>query len=75
MGALIEYLARAIAEDPDQIEVEEVVEGDRVIVYLRVSEDDKGRIIGRDGRVANAMRSLLHVASMRAGVDAALSID
>jgi len=75
VGALIEYLARAIAEDPDQIEVEEVVEGDRVIVYLRVSEDDKGRIIGRDGRVANAMRSLLHVASMRAGVDAALSID
>ena len=75
MGALIEYLARSIAEDPDQVEVEEVVEGDRVIVYLRVSEDDKGRIIGRDGRVANAMRSLLHVASMRAGVDAALSID
>ncbi len=75
MGALIAYLARAIAEDPDAVAVEEVVEGDRVVVYLRVSEDDKGRIIGRDGRVANAMRSLLHVASMRAGVDAALSID
>jgi predicted RNA-binding protein YlqC (UPF0109 family) len=75
MGALIAYLARAIAEEPDQVEVEEVVEGDRLIVYLRVSEDDKGRIIGRDGRVANAMRSLLHVASMRAGVDASLSID
>ncbi len=75
MGALIAYLARAIAEEPDQVEVEEVVEGDRLIVYLRVSEDDKGRIIGRDGRVANAMRSLLHVASMRAGVDVSLSID
>ncbi len=75
MGALIAYLARAIAEEPDAIEVEEVVEGDRVVIYLHVSEEDKGRIIGRDGRVANAMRSLLHVASMRAGVDAALSID
>ncbi len=75
MGALIAYLARAIAEEPDQVEVEEVIEGDRLIVYLRVADDDKGRIIGRNGRVANAMRSLLHVAAMRAGVDVSLSID
>ncbi len=75
MGDLIAYLARTIAEEPDEVQVEEVVEGDRVVIYLHVSDEDKGRIIGRDGRVANAMRSLLHVASMRAGVDAALSID
>jgi predicted RNA-binding protein YlqC (UPF0109 family) len=73
--ALIEYLARALADHPDEVLVEEEHDGDRVILHLYVNDEDKGRIIGRDGRCANAIRSLLHVASVRAGVRASLSIE
>lgn len=75
MKALIEYLARALAEHPDEVAVEEEHDGDRVVLHLYVNEEDKGRIIGRDGRCANAIRSLLHVAAVRAGVRATLSIE
>ncbi|MPZ99893.1 MAG: KH domain-containing protein [Dehalococcoidia bacterium] len=75
MKALIEYLARALADHPEDVVVEEEHQGDRIVLHLYVNEDDKGRVIGRDGRCANAIRSLLHVASVRAGVRATLSID
>ncbi|MDA0269992.1 MAG: KH domain-containing protein [Chloroflexi bacterium] len=75
MKALIEYLARALSEFPDEVVVEEEHDGDRVVLHLYVNESDKGRIIGRDGRCANAIRSLLHVAAVRAGVRATLSIE
>ena len=75
MKALIEYLARALARFPDDVVVEEERQGDRVVLHLYVNEADKGRVIGREGRIANAMRSLLHVAATRAGVRAALDIE
>lgn len=75
MKALIEYLARALADHPEEVEVEEEHDGDRIVLHLYVNDEDKGRIIGRDGRCANAIRSLLHVASVRAGVRASLSIE
>jgi predicted RNA-binding protein YlqC (UPF0109 family) len=46
-----------------------------VILRLHVADDDKGRVIGREGRIANAMRSLVHVAGTRAGVRTTLDID
>ena len=75
MKALIEYIARSLATKPDEVEVLEEHRGDRVIIHLHVADDDKGRVIGRDGRCANAIRSLLHVAAVRAGVRASLDID
>ena len=75
MKQLIEYLARALAKHPDDVLVEEEDQGDRSILHLFVNEEDKGRMIGREGRIANAMRSLLHVAATRAGVRATLSIE
>ena len=75
MKALIEYLARSLARFPDDVVVEEERRGDRVVLHLYVNEADKGRVIGREGRIANAMRSLLHVAATRAGVRAALDIE
>ena len=75
MRALIEYLARALAEHPDDVVVEEEHDGDRILLSLYVNDEDKGRVIGRDGRCANAMRSLLHVAAVRAGVRATLNIE
>ncbi len=75
MKQLIEYLARALAKHPDDVLVEEEDQGDRIILHLFVNEEDKGRMIGREGRIANAMRSLLHVAATRADVRATLSIE
>ena len=75
MEELIEYLARALASRPDEVVIEEEQRGDQIVFHLQCADEDKGRVIGRDGRVANAMRSLLHVASIRAGVRATLNIE
>ncbi len=75
MKALVEYLAKALARNPDQVVVEEERFGDRIVLRLTVADEDKGRIIGREGRIANAIRSLLYVAATRAGVRATLDID
>jgi len=64
-----------IASQPDDVVVEEEDRGDHIVIHVQCHDDDKGRIIGRDGRVANAMRSLLYVASTRAGVRASLNIE
>lgn len=75
MKELIEYLARALASRPDEVVIEEEQRGDQIVFHLQCADEDKGRVIGREGRVANAMRSLLHVASIRAGVRATLNIE
>ena len=75
MKELIEYLARSLASRPDEIVVEAEERGDQIVFHLECAEQDKGRIIGREGRVVNAMRSLLHVASIRSGVRASLNIE
>ncbi|RLT35411.1 MAG: KH domain-containing protein [Chloroflexi bacterium] len=75
MKALVEYLARALARHPEEVVVIEEQYGDRVVLRLSVAEDDKGRVIGREGRIANAIRALVHVAATRAGVRATLDID
>jgi predicted RNA-binding protein YlqC (UPF0109 family) len=73
--ALVEYLAKALARNPDAVVVEEERFGDRIVLRLTVADEDKGRIIGREGRIANAIRSLLYVAATRAGVRATLDIE
>ena len=75
MKALVEYLARALARNPEEVRVEEEHLGDRVILRLHVADDDKGRVIGREGRIAKAIRALVHVAGTRAGVRTTLDID
>ena len=75
MKALVEYLAKALARHPNQVVVEEERFGDRIVLRLTVADEDKGRIIGREGRIANAIRSLLYVAATRAGVRATLDIE
>ena len=75
MKSLVEYIARSLGSDPDSVVVTEEHRGDRVIMHLQVADEDKGRVIGRDGRCANAIRSLLHVAAVQAGVRVSLNID
>ncbi|NOY91398.1 MAG: KH domain-containing protein [Deltaproteobacteria bacterium] len=62
---LMIYLARQLVDEPDAVEVE-AIEGDRAIVYeLTVAPDDLGKVIGRDGRTARALRALLTAASSK----------
>jgi predicted RNA-binding protein YlqC (UPF0109 family) len=67
MGDLLEFLARGLVEDPEAVEVTEVeeVEGE-LILELEVAESDLGRVIGRGGRVANSLRSVMKAAATRA---------
>jgi hypothetical protein len=75
MKDLIEYIAKSIVTLPDEVRVtEEADDKSRVIVKLEVAAADKGRIIGRQGRVAEAMRTLLRVVGTKEGVRARLEI-
>ena len=75
MKELIEYIARSLARDPDAVQVTETNEGGQVILRLQVAPDDKGRVIGREGRVAQAMRVMLRVAAVKEGTRAILEIE
>lgn len=75
MKELIEYIAKSLASKPEDVKVTEEEEEDgRVVLRLEVAEEDKGRIIGRQGRVAQAMRVLLRVAAVKGGTRAILEI-
>ena len=62
---LVEYIARALVDEPDKVVVEEVTGEQSTIIELHVAPDDMGKIIGRQGRVANAIRVLLNTAAVR----------
>jgi len=74
MKAFLEYVARSLVDDPDAVLVELVEADDEVTLTLKVGEADMGRIIGRDGRIANAIRSLLRVMGARDGRHVELEI-
>ncbi len=74
MKELIEYIARSLVDDPTQVEVVQRKKGESTEISLRVSREDMGRVIGRNGRVANAIRILLQVAAARDGKRAMLQI-
>jgi uncharacterized protein len=65
---LIEFLARALVDDPDAVEIDSFEEDDGTLVYeLRVAEDDVGKVIGRSGRTVNALRTVVRAAAVREG--------
>lgn len=74
MQDLIKYVARSLVDDPTQVEVSERRYGASTNIRLRVAKEDMGRVIGRRGRVANAMRVLLRVAAARTQKRAKLDI-
>ena len=66
MRELLEYLARSIVDAPEQVKVEEVEEDDGTIVLeLSVGDDDYGKVIGRGGRTAQALRTVIKAAAVR----------
>jgi uncharacterized protein len=72
--AFLEYVARSLVDDPDAVVVDMSESDDEVTLTLKVGEGDMGRIIGRDGRIANAIRSLLRVMGARDGRHVELEI-
>ena len=63
MRDLVEFLVRALVSDPDAVRVSEVDADDGTVLEVRVAQDDLGRVIGRDGRVANAIRTIAKAAA------------
>jgi predicted RNA-binding protein YlqC (UPF0109 family) len=62
---LVEFLVRALVEHPDKVEVEEFEEDGDLVLEVSVAEDDLGRVIGRGGRIANAIRTVARAAGAR----------
>ena len=74
MKEFLEYVARSLVDKPDSVVVEVEDDGDETILTLGVDQEDMGRVIGRDGRIANAIRSLLRVMATRDGRHVELEI-
>jgi uncharacterized protein len=62
---LIDYLARGLVDHPEEVEVEEVEETDALVFELKVAEEDLGKVIGKQGRTAKALRTILSAASAK----------
>jgi predicted RNA-binding protein YlqC (UPF0109 family) len=74
MKDLIDYIARSLVDDPSQVEISQGRRGSQVVLRLQVAKEDMGRVIGKSGRVANAMRVLLRVSAAQEGKRATLDI-
>ena len=74
MTDVIEYLAKALVDEPDEVRVQEIEDGGRVTVRLDVAEGDWGKVIGKGGRIATALRSMVKVAAVKEDVRANLEI-
>jgi predicted RNA-binding protein YlqC (UPF0109 family) len=74
MKDLVTHMAQAIVDYPDQVVVTEEMADDHIVYHLKVADSDMGKVIGKQGRIANAMRTLLKVAAIRKGTRAILEI-
>ncbi len=74
MKELVEYIAKSLVDHPDQVRVTQVEGEQTIILELQVAHEDMGKIIGKEGRIANAIRTLVKVAAARQGKRAQLEI-
>jgi len=74
MKELVEHIAKALVDDPSQVVVTQVEAGPDVLIELHVAQADMGRVIGRGGRVANAIRTLVQMCAAREAKRAQLEI-
>ena len=74
MKELIEFIAKSLVTHPEQVEVRETGGGEHMRLELSVAKEDMGRVIGKSGKVANAIRTLLRVAAERDGKQASLDV-
>ena len=74
MKDLVEYVAKSIVNAPDDVVVAEETDEQGVVLKLQVAEEDKGRVIGKQGRVAEAIRTFIRVKAAKAGTRVSLEI-
>lgn len=74
MRDLISYIATSLVDDPSQVQVSQERYGGQTVIKLRVAREDMGRVIGKNGKVANAMRVLLRVTAAQEGKKVSLDI-
>lgn len=74
MKELVLDIAKALVDDPDSVVVEEIKANDEIILRLKVSKDDMGKVIGKQGRIAKAIRTVIKSASNREKVKVSLEI-
>ena len=74
MKELVEYIAKSIVNEPDAVQIEEETTDEGITLKLQVADDDKGRIIGKQGQIAQAMRTLLRVKAAKAATRVRLEI-
>ena len=75
MKDLLEYIVKALVENPDDVEIEEVEEEEgKIVLKLTVADEDKGRIIGKKGRIAESLRAILRVKAVKTDTHVFLDI-
>lgn len=75
IAELVEFIAKTLSNHPDAVQVKSEEDGNRTIITLVVDDRDKGKVIGRQGRVAQALRSLLRVAAVKQNTRINLEIE
>ncbi|NLK44035.1 MAG: KH domain-containing protein [Tissierellia bacterium] len=65
MGELVEFIAKSLVENPDNVEVNEIEGSQSVIIELKVHPDDMGKVIGKQGRIAKAIRTVVKAAAIK----------
>lgn len=71
---VLEYIAKNLVDEPDAVRVTEVEDGATVSLKLAVADDDVGKVIGRRGRTARAIRDMVRAAGVKAGVNVSVEI-
>lgn len=67
MKELVEYIARSLVDNPEAVKVTEIETGQMIIYEIQVQEDETGKLIGRQGRIVKAVRSVVRAAGARQG--------
>lgn len=65
MGELVEFIAKALVDNPDAVEVNEVEGSQSIIIELKVADEDMGKVIGKQGRIAKAIRTVVKAAAIK----------
>ena len=74
MKELVEFIAKSIVNSPDDVVVTEETDEEGIVLKLEVADEDKGRVIGKQGRIAQAIRALIRVKAAKSGTKAILQI-
>ena len=74
MKELVEFIAKSIVNSPDDVVVTEETDEEGIVLKLEVADEDKGRVIGKQGRIAQAIRALIRVKAAKSGTKATLQI-